>query len=124
MSGGSTADQAELARRVVEVLRRAPGSTAREILAGLPEEVRRGIARRDVNSVLYKGAGSTFIRSDEEKPRWRLAVAPAASSRSPARQQVKPSARRSRPESSTSTSAAAAEDAPEVRDIARLLFDD
>jgi hypothetical protein len=124
MSGESAADQAELTRRIVEVLRRAPGSTAREILAGLPDAVRRGIARRDVNSVLYRGAGSTFVRSDEEKPRWRLAAVPASSSRPATREQAKTSSRQSRPESPRSTPPAAAEDAPEVQDIARILFDD
>lgn len=124
MSGDSTADRPELTCRIVEVLGREPGSTAREVLAGLPDEVRRAITRSDVNSVLYKGAGSTFIRSHEEKPRWRLAIAPAQSSPVPVRRRSKPPSRRRGPESPPSTPPSSAEDAPEAQDIARILFDD
>ena len=124
MSGDSTTDRPELTRRIVEVLGREPGSTAREILAGLPDEVRRGITRRDVNSVLYKGEGSTFIRSAEERPRWRLSVSPTAPSPAPARRSPKPPSRRRGPESPPSTPPSSAEDAPEAQDIARILFDD
>lgn len=124
MSEDSDPDRAELARHIVEVLGREPGSTARDILAGLPAEVRRGVVRRDVNSVLYKGAGSTFIRSDEEKPRWRLAIAPAAASPPPARRSGKPPSHRRSESPPASRPPSAAEDAPEAQDIARLLFDD
>lgn len=124
MSEGSSPDRAELTRHIVEVLGREPGSTAREILAALPDAVRRGVVRRDVNSILYKGAGSTFIRSDEEKPRWRLAIAPAASSPPSARRSGRPPSRSQREASPASRPPAAAEDAPEAQDIARLLFDD
>lgn len=124
MSGDSTADRPGLTRRIVEVLGREPGSTARAILAGLPDEVRRGITRRDVNSVLYKGEGSTFIRSDEEKPRWRLAVGPAQSSPAPDRQVVRPRSQRRGPGSPPLKPPSASEDAPEAQDIARILFDD
>jgi hypothetical protein len=124
MTGDSAADRAELTRLIAEVVGREPGSTAREILAGLPDEVRRGITRREVNSVLYKGVGSTFIRSDDEKPRWRLAVGQAASSPAPAREPAKQSSRHLRPVVETSTPKATAEDAPGARDIARILFDD
>ncbi len=114
------------------VLVRRPGSTAREILGLLPDDVKRRVARRDVNSVLYKGAGGTFIRSDDEKPRWRLGGTAGASSRpeDATEQSGPPSRRRAQKAEITessdprSTPTAAAEDAPEVQDIARILFDD
>lgn len=98
-----TSDPVALERAIVEVLARNPGSTAREILRALPATVRPGLARRDVNSVLYKGSGSTFVRSQDEKPRWRLVSSPAAS----------PPPR----------SAGSSVDAPAPEDIARILFE-
>jgi hypothetical protein len=125
-------DPEALLSAIRRVLARRPGSTAREILGLLPDDVKRRVARRDVNSVLYKGAGGTFIRSDEEKPRWRLAGTAGASPRPEgATGPSGPPSRRSAQKAVITESSdpprdapAAAEDAPEVRDIARILFDD
>ena len=62
---------------VVQVLERSGPLAAREIVTVLrsrhPE-----ITRRDVNSILYRGSGSTFERSDDERPIWSLIAARVA----------------------------------------------
>jgi hypothetical protein len=126
MSGEATkenGDRSVLARSIVEVLRREPGSTAREILAALPDEVRHGITRRDVNSVLYKGAGSTFFRSEDVKPRWRLARAPDSGTSSEVGQRVRQPPLSRHLESSPFASPPDSEDATAAQGIARILFD-
>lgn len=57
---------------VRRVLADHPASTARQVLAALPDELRSHTVRRDVNSVLYRGEGEEFIRSDDDRPLWRL----------------------------------------------------
>jgi hypothetical protein len=65
-------DAESLRIAVRRVLAEHPASTARQVLAALPDELMRRVVRRDVNSVLYRGAGKEFIRSDDVKPSWRL----------------------------------------------------
>jgi len=64
-------------RDVVEVLERKGPLAARGIVAALRSK-HPEITRRDVNSILYRGSGSTFERSDDERPLWSLVAARAA----------------------------------------------
>lgn len=91
----------DLVRAIEHVLARRPGSTAREVRAALPSAMRSGVTRRDVNSVLYKGASGRFVRSGDAKPRWSLRSGPSA------------------PDGPAATPGA-----PETEDIARILFED
>ena len=118
-----TLDPAALERAIVEVLARNPGSTARQILGALPAIVRSGLTRRDVNSVLYRGSGSTFIRSEDEKPRWRLACS-ATPSMSLSSERAQRAPRRTIERPVPPTSVGSMEDAPAPKDIARILFED
>jgi len=117
-------DPTVLHAAIVRVLTQSPGATARQVLAALPEDLKRRAARRDVNSVLYKGAGKEFIRSDDEKPRWRLRSAASSVDTVVAPTKRRTSARP--PAAHTPVEPAASEhpsESPDVGDIARLLFE-
>lgn len=125
-------DLVELTRVIERLLAQGPGSTARDIVAALPDAVRGRVTRRDVNSVLYRGAGRAFIRSDDAKPRWRLGgaslEAPAHRTTHTTERGTKSGTRTSRrtnpSEANPQAPLAPSPDAPAPEDIARILFDD